>query len=228
MGHITRGALVITFAFWADTPALAAEDAPLSRLSVGARTTVSAFSHGDPGDVGLGVGGQLRYRLLRQVDTEWYFDHITTDVDGVARRVDEHIGWSVLLYPVPIHDRDPAFLPYILAGHCFDYTAVTDNADVANRGHRWSAAVQAGVGARVRVTERTDVSFTTQGMWHLGNHLDVETDEHEPTSAGVHLQDASGSHDVHIDNKPFGNLEGHVLFNVSASYRFAGFGKGVR
>ena len=63
-------------------------------FQLGVRSTVSAFS--DDGASGFGFGGQFRIRVLSRLNTDWFADYITTDISGIARRVDEHIGWSVL------------------------------------------------------------------------------------------------------------------------------------
>jgi hypothetical protein len=94
-------------------------------FQLGVRNTMSAFS--DAGATGFGYGGQFRIRITRQINTDWFADYITTDISGIARRVDEHIGWSVLAYPFNSETKKGKITPYILAGHCFDYTKVTKN-----------------------------------------------------------------------------------------------------
>ena len=63
-------------------------------FQLGVRNTVSAFS--DDGAHGFGYGGQFRIRISKRMNTDWFADYITTDIGGIARRVDEHIGWSVV------------------------------------------------------------------------------------------------------------------------------------
>src|SRR6476620_6775233 len=94
-------------------------------FQLGVRNTVSAFS--DDGATGFGYGGQFRIRVLSRVNTDWFADYITTDIAGLARREDLHIGWSVLTYPFNYQTTKGKVTPYILAGHCFDYTKVSLN-----------------------------------------------------------------------------------------------------
>ncbi|MCO4744386.1 MAG: hypothetical protein KC912_06330 [Proteobacteria bacterium] len=192
----------------------AAEAAPKLTLSGGMRTTVSAFSEGRLDRVGLGVGGQSRIQIGDRVGTEWFLDYISTDLEGGAHRVDDHIGWSVMFYPLPTDGFTKPVLPYVLAGHCFDYTVIsipgaghihpgeTSPAE-ATRASRLSSAVQFGVGTHFNLTERFDISPTAQYMIHLGNDL-----HYDPKGHG------------HAEQSRAGALEGHLLFNVSVNYRF--------
>jgi len=54
----------------------------------GARTTLSTFNHGTGGNPGMGAGGQMRSRASDRVDSEWFYDLLTTDLDGLAHRLD--------------------------------------------------------------------------------------------------------------------------------------------
>ena len=173
-------------------------------FSLGMRNTVSAFS--DAGATGFGYGGQFRIRITKQINTDWFADYITTDISGIARRVDEHIGWSVLAYPFNHQTIKGKITPYVLAGHCFDYTKVSkNNSDVS--ADRWSSAVQAGLGMHYNITNRMDVSFTTQYMMHLGYDINttiIETD---------------GKKDIVIEKDKIKGIEGHLLINLSLNVR---------
>ena len=173
-------------------------------FSLGVRNTVSAFS--DDGANGFGYGGQFRIRVLQGVNTDWFADYITTDIGGVARRVDEHIGWSVLAYPFNNQMVKGKITPYILAGHCFDYTKVSMN-NSSYYKDKWSSAVQAGLGAHYNVTDRMDVSLTCQYMMHLGYDVHAE----------VFLID--GQKNVLIMKEPTRGIEGHLLINMSLNVR---------
>jgi hypothetical protein len=58
-------------------------------LQLGYRSTLSAFS--DIGYYGLGSGAQFRILLATGLNTEWYYDYISTNVGGLGRRSDQHI-----------------------------------------------------------------------------------------------------------------------------------------
>jgi opacity protein-like surface antigen len=173
-------------------------------FELGVRNTVSAFS--DDGVTGFGYGGQFRIRVLQRVNTDWFADYITTDISGIAKRQDMHIGWSVLAYPFNSEMSKGKLTPYILAGHCFDYTKVTKNSNGFYKD-KWSSAVQAGLGAHYNITDRMDVSLTAQYMMHLGYDVHADVFEFE------------GKKDVLIEKEKIRGVEGHMLINLSLNFR---------
>jgi opacity protein-like surface antigen len=188
---------------------VAQEREPLDKESgyfqLGVRNTISAFS--DDGANGFGYGGQFRIRVLSRLNTDWFADYITTDISGMARREDLHIGWSVLAYPLNYETTRGKLTPYILAGHCFDYTKVSlNNSNIYK--DKFTSAVQAGIGAHYNITDRVDLSLTTQYMMHLG--YDVHAD--------VHLN-YEGEKEIEIEKEPIRGIEGHLLVNVSLNLR---------
>lgn len=173
-------------------------------FQLGVRNVMSTFS--DDGASGFGMGGQFRIRVLERVNTDWYADYITTDIAGLAKREDLHIGWSVLAYPFNSSTTKGKVTPYILAGHCFDYSKVTVNKD----GYyldKLSSAVQAGLGMHYNITDRSDISLTAQYMMHLGKDIHA------------HVADHDGERHVHLEKNPVRGIEGHMLINVSFNYR---------
>lgn len=179
------------------------------QFSFGMRTTTSLFGHDNI--PGLGVGGQMRWQILNYINTEWFADWITIDLDGAGTRNNAHIGWSVLFYP----KQFGRFTPYAIAGHCFDYAKVTPfstpyldrSGDVTSR---WSSAIQAGLGAHYFLSDRFDISLAAQYMLHLGNHLDYEILD---TPSGPYLDT-----DSHTDGP---GQEGHILITASLNIRIA-------
>jgi opacity protein-like surface antigen len=173
-------------------------------FSLGVRNTISSFT--DEEATGFGYGGQFRIRVLERLNTDWFADYITTDIQGLARRNDIHIGWSVLAYPLNHSMTKGKLTPYILAGHCFDYTKVSVNNSKQSED-KWSSAVQAGLGAHYNITDRVDVSLTGQYMMHLGYDVHAE----------VHGSDAGRYVDIHKEK--ISGVEGHLLFNLSLNFR---------
>lgn len=183
-------------------------------VSVGMRSTISAFndSHGHDhvGDeehyeddgASLGLGGQFRVQASNRVNTEWFFDYLPGGNSHV-KRTDYHIGWSVMYYV--LEKPNPLFRPYVLGGHCFDYTYRRELANPANQVDRWSGAIQMGIGTHVRLTDRLDFSLSTQYMMHLGTHI-------ETTYSG---------HDVVFEKSSGGSLEGHLLTTLSFNFKIA-------
>lgn len=172
-------------------------------FSLGVRTTVSTFNNGKFANTGMGLGGQFRLQFADKVNSDWFFDYITGDVEDFASRTDYHIGWSVIFYPTK--NLTPKVRPYILAGHCFDYTRIVDNSNSANFIERWSSAVQGGAGVHFNLTDRLDLSVVSQYMIHLGT--DIHADNHD--------------NEVHFHEEKGASLEGHLLFHVGINYKIA-------
>lgn len=171
-------------------------------FSLGVRSTFSVFNAHQDESNGMGLGGQFRLQFADQVNSDWFFDYLQSDLGNHASRKDYHIGWSVLYYPL----KNPGRLqPYILAGHCFDYTEITSNFDRSNRDDRLSSAVQAGLGVHLNLTPRLDLSFVGQYMIHLGPELDAQYE-----NGTLHFHEHGGS-----------SMEGHLLFNVGINYKIA-------
>ena len=174
-------------------------------FSLGMRTTVSTFNHGNWDDVGTGVSGQYRIQFHDRVNTEWYADYLTSKIGKLGQRTDGHIGWSVMFYPL----KDPSYKrflkSYIVMGHCFDYSKVSENANPQNSMERWSAAIQCGVGNHFNLTDRLDITMKAQYMFHLGNHVEAHIEE--------------GKFEIHEHGGL--SLEGHLLFTLSVNYKIA-------
>jgi hypothetical protein len=168
-------------------------------VSVGQRTTFSTFNANGDERSALGIGGQFRVRLSDRINTEWFFDYLPA-TNTYTRREDYHIGWSVLYY---LREAPrPKWQPYVLAGHCFDYTHHVDLTDRTNQIQRWSSAIQAGVGNHFNLTPRLDMSIMAQYMLHLGTHIHS------------HIHDD----EVSFHTEKGGIMEGHLLFTVGFNY----------
>lgn len=168
-------------------------------FSLGQRTTLSAFNSGHGERSALGIGGQFRIRLSDRVNTEWFADYLPATND-YTRRQDYHIGWSVMYYPL---NTKGLVMPYVLAGHCFDYTKHVDLSNRSNNIDRWSSAVQVGLGTHFNLTERLDISLSSQYMIHLGNEVHSHIEEEVVT----------------FEEHKGGSLEGHLLFTLSFNYQ---------
>lgn len=187
-----------------------AQEAGLSKdsgkLMLGMRSAMSAFS--DDGANGIGVGGQFRLKFGSRLNSDWYLDYITTDIEGLARRTDYHIGWSVLYYPMNNQIKKGRLTPYILAGHCFDWTDVKRNGKLYGLHNapqkRFASAVQSGLGAHYNLADNFDISLTAQYMIHLGPEIETHVFSNEIT----------GQKDVIIKTEEVGP-EGHLLINLS-------------
>jgi hypothetical protein len=177
------------------------------KLQLGMRSTISAFS--DDGYAGTGIGGQFRLRFGHKLNSEWFADYITTDIGGLARRQDMHIGWSVMFYPFSGNTTKRHFTPYILAGHCFDYTKVSSNGVNGISADRLSSAVQGGLGTHYNLSDRCDISLSAQYMMHLGQDIHAEI-----------VQGPYDRQEVLIEKGEVG-IEGHLLTTISLNIYIA-------
>ena len=169
-------------------------------FSLGGRSTISLFNDVSSSSYGTGLGGQFRLQFAERINSDWFFDYLTSDIGNLVSRTDYHIGWSVMVYPI----REVWLIkPYLIAGHCFDYTNMKENNDRSNFAERWSSAVQGGIGTHIRLSERLDFSLTGQYMMHLGNHLHPEF---------------SGNQ-VFFHTEKGASLEGHLLTTLSINYK---------
>jgi hypothetical protein len=171
-------------------------------FSLGGRSTISMFDHDG---VGIGTGGHFRIQFSKKINTDWFADYISIDVDDKVRSEYYHIGWSVIVYPLNSDKEQVKWQPYIVAGHCFDYnkkTVITQN-EISK--DRWGSAVQAGIGTHYNLTPRCDISLTSQYMIHLTNELEVETEDNVVSIV---------THKSH-------SLEGHLLTTLSVNYKIA-------
>jgi opacity protein-like surface antigen len=187
---------------------LQSQDNP-GKVSFGLRSTISMFNHGE-NTIGRGIGGQFRVQLLDRLNTEWFADYLPGTLSPNANRRDYHIGWSVMYY-LKEHDHfKKSFLPYVLAGHCFDYTRINVRDDVnlnvsyQDPSFRWTSAIQAGLGTHYNITQRFDISLSAQYMMHFGKHL--------------HLEESGN--DITIFREDHGGIEGHLLATLSMNYKF--------
>ena len=57
-------------------------------FSLGTRSTISAFNGHDNESSGFGIGGQFRLQFADRVNSDWFFDYITSDIGDRASRTD--------------------------------------------------------------------------------------------------------------------------------------------
>jgi len=189
------------------------ENKNAGRFMLGYRTTVSAFS--DAGFLGFGSGAHFRLQFGPRINSEWYYDHISTNLGGLGRRTDEHIGWSVMFYVFGQHTERGKFTPYVEAGNCFDYTAIRASYSGGAFADRGSAAVHLGLGTHFNLSERADVTLKAQYMVHLGENIDEKIVTDEQTGVRNMLITKGGP-----------GLDGHLLITCSVNFLIADLWKG--
>src|SRR5690606_12150390 len=102
--------------------------------------------------------------------------------------------------------------PYILAGHCFDFTKVdifSDGVQGVQSKNRWSSAVQMGLGTNLHVSERVNFGLSAQYMLHLGK--DIHT----------HIHQENGKDILHFKNDAHRGFEGHLFITLSMNIKIA-------
>lgn len=170
-------------------------------VSIGTRNTFSMFND-DPG-IGKGIGGQTRVQVSDRINTEWFFDYISSKNKTFTNRNDYHVGWSIMYYPGSIIDFSNLLQPYLLVGHCFDYTRLSEQKNKANYEDRWTMATQAGLGTHINITSQLDCSVSAQYMLHFGKEIEATIDKDI----------------VSIEKKSYSSPDGHLLFSVSFNYK---------
>tara|TARA_Y100000589_G_scaffold331027_1_gene382746 strand:+ start:69024 stop:69692 length:669 start_codon:yes stop_codon:yes gene_type:complete len=177
-------------------------------LQLGLRSTQSMFN--STGNFGSGVGGQFRLLLDNQLNTDWFADYFTENLDDLGKRTDAHIGWSVVFYL----KAQKKWQPYILAGHCFDYTRITTFASPyipleQQSKERWSSAVQAGGGMQWNLSQIVNFTFHAQYMLHLGKDIHVHKEKFD-TNEYLAIEEHNNS-----------SLEGHLLLTFAFNVKIA-------
>ena len=170
-------------------------------FSLGTRNTVSMFNHDNA--VGVGIGGQARVQLLKKIGSEWFFDYIPSKNGKLTFKNDYHFGWSIMYYPSKNTTEQRFIQPYMLVGHCFDYSKVTEQANRKNYADRWSMATQAGLGTHFNFGSRLDASLSAQYMLHFGKEIETSLDK-----GAVIIEKASNT-----------SIDGHFLVTLSINYK---------
>ncbi len=170
-------------------------------ISIGTRNTFSFFDDDAAG--GKGIGGQARVQFTKRINSEWFFDYITSGAGSLTKRNDYHLGWSLMFYPGHEVEFENLFQPYLLAGHCFDYSKVSAQQNSSYYVARWSLAAQAGGGTHLNISPRFDCSLSSQYMLHFGKELNSYLEKGE----------------LVIEKAPYTSVAGHLLFTISFNYK---------
>jgi len=186
-----------------------ARDQGSGNFSLGTRNTISMFN--DDAATGIGIGGQSRFQFNDKLNSEWYADYIPSQT-STTHHDDYHIGWSLMFYPGRNLHFDHFIQPYLIAGHCFDYSVVSEVGNRQNNADRFSSATQAGLGTHFNITKRFDCSLSAQYMLHFGKEIETE------------MISTDGTMDIH--RSEFVKPDGHFLVTLSFNYKFVNLWKG--
>lgn len=173
---------------------------PGGRFGLGVRSTVNIFGDYQPG---MGAGSQWKLSLGKRVNTQWFFDYINSRKGEDIYRKDYHIGWSVQFALLKNGFRGHKVVPYLAAGHCFDWTKV-GIVEQEESPFVFTSAVQAGAGLSYFAHPNIELVLQSQFMMHLGRD--------------VHAHDEGDGH-YHINIERAG-VEGHLLSTVAFNFYF--------
>lgn len=171
-------------------------------VSIGTRNVISFFS--SQGGIGKGVGGHLRIQMSNRINTEWFFDYVTSKNEPTAMN-EYHIGWSLMYYLKKDNDNTRVLKPYIMAGHCFDNIHVFEINNKVNKLSLVNMATTAGIGTHINITPRFDCSVTGQYMLDFGKEILKQTNEDKLTL-------------VKTDHT---SVDGHPLIAISFNYKIS-------
>ena len=170
-------------------------------FSLGTRNTFSMLNNDHV--IGKGIGGQIRLQMSDRINTEWFLDYITSHNKTYTSRNDYDFGWSIMYYPGKEIHFDKLLQPFILAGHCFSYSKVTEQDNTVNYADRWTMAAHAGLGTHINITPRFDCSLSARYMLYFGKDIETTTENDK----------------VIIEKEKFTTPYGHLLFSVSVNYK---------
>jgi hypothetical protein len=184
------------------------KDQSAGNFSIGTRNTISMFN--DDNAIGKGIGGQSRFQFSDHLNSEWFADYISSQKGHYTHRDDYHVGWSLMYYFGKNVHFDHLLQPYLIAGHCFDYSVVMEQKNKKNSADRLSSATQAGLATHFNITKRFDCSLSGQYMLHFGKEIHTSvTDEVVTIKRDEHT-----------------NPDGHLLFTISFNYKFVNLWRG--
>ncbi len=161
------------------------------QFGLGMRNAMNFWGENDM--LGFGAGGQFKLAFSPRVNTDWFADVISSSGEFDSYRKDYHIGWGVQFALAKEGFGSHMFVPYIMAGQCFDLTRV------GVRGGEetpliFSAAVQGGAGVSSFVHKAVELNLQLQYMMHLTQHVHLEMDDHGHTHTEVEKGASASGH----------------------------------
>lgn len=172
------------------------------RFGLGMRNAANLW--GDNQMLGIGAGGQFKLAFSPRVNTDFFADLIDSKGEKGSFRKDYHIGWAVQFGLFKGGFGSRKFVPYIMAGQCFDLTKVGVVYQTASP-LVFSAAVQGGVGVSSFVHRNVELNLQLQYMMHMTQHVHLDWDE-------------LGVASYEIDKGA--STEGHLLTTFSMTFYF--------
>lgn len=172
------------------------------RFGLGMRNAANLW--GDNKMFGIGAGGQFKLAFSPRVNTDFFADLIDSKGERGSFRKDYHIGWGVQFGLLKGGFGSHRFVPYLMAGQCFDLTKVGVVSQTASP-LIFSAAVQGGAGVSSFVHRNIELNLQVQYMMHMTQHVHLDWDE-------------SGVASYEVDKGA--STEGHLLTSFSVTFYF--------
>ncbi len=176
-------------------------------LQFGFRGTINPFTKN--GTSWVSYGAQLRVKVARRFNTEWFADYYPSIMKGKTERKDIRAGAVALYYPLHEIYTGKECTPYFSFGTTATYTTITARKFDANEQQvsRWSFGILAGMGMLLHVTPKMDIGFVTQYIGQLGSRFKFNsTSTISPERFPVQLPTTKV------------NFEGQLLFCMSMNY----------
>jgi hypothetical protein len=170
------------------------------RVGIGMRNSVNLL--GGNKMFGIGAGGQWKLSFGPRVNTDFFVDLIDSKGEHNSFRKDYHIGWGVQFALPKSGFGSHRFVPYVIAGQCFDLTRV----GVVTQTQSpliFSVAIQGGTGVSSFVHRSVELNLQLQYMMHMTQHVHLQFDE-----AGLATYEVEKG----------ATTEGHLLLTFSMTF----------
>ena len=157
----------------------------------------------------IGYGAQMRIKISRRVNTEWFADYFPATIKWSGERRDIRIGSSIEYYLLHEIYTGKECTPYFSIGPTSTYTQINSRSFNAESwgAKRWSFGVIAGLGLLLNVGKKLNFGFVTQYCAQVATGFKFQN---------TTISDVSDSRATLSDTKV--SYEGQLLFCMSVNY----------
>lgn len=157
----------------------------------------------------IGYGAQVRVKVSRRVNTEWFADYFPATIKWNGERRDIRIGSAIEYYPLHEIYTGKECTPYFSIGPTSTYTQLNSRTFNAEswEAKRWSFGVIAGMGMLLNVGKKLNFGFVTQYCAQAATEFKIQNST---------ISDVSDSRTTLPDTKV--SYEGQLLFCMSVNY----------
>jgi hypothetical protein len=157
----------------------------------------------------ISYGAQLRIKISRRVNTEWFADYFPATIKWAAERRDIRMGSAIQYYPLHEIYTGKECTPYFSIGPTSTYTQINSRTFNAEswEAKRWSFGVIAGMGMLLNVSRKFTFGFVSQYCAQVATEFKFRKST---------ISSVSDSQTTLPDNKI--SYEGQLLFCMSVNY----------